>query len=190
MGNRLSKIVTRTGDAGTTGLTTGARVPKHHLRVCAMGDVDELNSQIGVVLTHPLPQLVRQKLTATQQLLFNLGGELSMPGSALVKDDDVLGFDQALVDLNVQLPPLKEFIMPGGSPATAACHVARTVARRAERAAWALHAEQPVNAPVTKVLNRLSDYLFVAARVLARADGAAESGWDRGERIKGKPPAP
>tara|TARA_R110000787_G_scaffold20281_17_gene60405 strand:+ start:2831 stop:3403 length:573 start_codon:yes stop_codon:yes gene_type:complete len=188
MGNRLSKIATRTGDAGTTGLTTGTRIAKHHLRVCAMGDVDELNSQIGVVLTHPLPEAVREKLTSTQQLLFNLGGELSMPGGQLVKDEDVLGFDQALEDLNEALPPLKEFIMPGGSPATAACHVARTVARRAERSAWALHEIEPVNAPVTKVLNRLSDYLFVVARTLGRADGAAESGWNRGPREKGKPP--
>lgn len=182
MGNRLSKIATRTGDAGTTGLTDGSRIPKHHLRVCAMGDVDELNSQIGVVLTHSLPEPVRDRLASTQQLLFNLGGELSWPGGQLVKDDDVLGFDQALADLNDTLPPLKEFIMPGGSPATAACHVARTVARRAERAVWALHEHEPVNAPVMKVLNRLSDYLFVVARVLGRADGASEAGWQRNRR--------
>lgn len=177
MGHRLSKIATRTGDTGTTGLTDGSRVPKHHLRVCAMGDVDELNSQIGVVLTHALPEAVRDRLAATQQLLFNLGGELSWPGGQLVNDEDVLGFDQALHDLNEDLPPLKDFIMPGGSPATAACHVARTVARRAERAVWALHAEEPVNPPVMKLLNRLSDYLFVVARVLGRADGATESSW-------------
>src|SRR5690606_8238751 len=115
----LSKIATRTGDAGTTGLTDGSRIPKHHLRVCAMGDVDELNSHIGVLLTHPLPEDVRTRLAATQQLLFNLGGELSWPGGQLVKDDDVLAFDQALADLNETLPPLKEFIMPGGSPAAA-----------------------------------------------------------------------
>jgi cob(I)alamin adenosyltransferase len=184
MGNRLSKIATRTGDAGTTGLTDGSRVPKQHLRVCAMGDVDELNSHIGVLLTHALPDAVRDKLVATQQLLFNVGGELSWPGGVLVKDEDVLGFDQALADLNESLPPLKEFIMPGGSPATAAAHVARTVARRAERAVWALHETEPVNAPIMKLLNRLSDYLFVVARVLGRADGAAESGWNR---VRGKP---
>ena len=179
MGHRLSKIATRTGDAGTTGLTDGSRIPKQHLRVCAMGDVDELNSQIGVVLTHTLPEAVRDKLASTQQLLFNLGGELSWPGGTLVKDDDVLGFDQALANLNDSLPPLKEFIMPGGSPATAACHVARTVARRAERAVWALHEHEPVNPPVMKVLNRLSDYLFVVARTLGRADGASEASWQR-----------
>lgn len=179
MGHRLSKIATRTGDTGTTGLTDGSRVPKQHLRVCAMGDVDELNSQIGVVLTHELPEAVRAKLSSTQQLLFNVGGELSWPGGVLVKDEDVLGFDQALADLNETLPPLKEFIMPGGSPACAACHVARTVARRAERAVWALHEQEPVNPPIMKLLNRLSDYLFVVARVLGRADGATESSWAR-----------
>lgn len=179
MGHRLSKIATRTGDAGTTGLTDGSRVPKQHLRVCAMGDVDELNSQIGVVLTHELPEEVRAKLSSTQQLLFNVGGELSWPGGTLVKDEDVLGFDQALADLNETLPPLKEFIMPGGSPACAACHVARTVARRAERAVWALNENEPVNPPIMKLLNRLSDYLFVVARVLGRVDGATESSWQR-----------
>lgn len=179
MGNRLSKIATRTGDAGTTGLTDGSRVPKQHLRVCAMGDVDELNSQIGVVLTHPLPADVRETLSQTQHLLFNLGGELSWPGGQLVKDEDVAAFDDALEQLNQHLPPLKDFIMPGGSPATAACHVARAVARRAERSVWALHEHEPVNAPVMKVLNRLSDYLFVVARTLGKADGAEESGWVR-----------
>lgn len=180
MGHRLSKIVTRTGDAGTTGLTDGSRVPKQHLRVGAMGDVDELNSQIGVVLTHALPQAVRDRLAATQHILFNLGGELSMPGGALVKDEDVLALDQSLADLNETLPPLKEFVIPGGSPANAACHVARTVARRAERAVWALHATEPVNAPVMKFLNRLSDYLFVVSRVLGREEGSKETTWKRG----------
>ena len=187
MGNRLSKIATRTGDGGTTGLTDGSRVPKHHLRVCAMGDVDELNSHIGVVLTHPLPDAVRDKLASTQQLLFNLGGELSWPGGQLIKDEDVLGFDQALADLNETLPPLKEFIMPGGSPAAAACHIARTVARRAERAVWALHETEAVNPPIMKLLNRLSDYLFVVARVLGRADGAQEASWKRTDgTVRGK----
>lgn len=184
MGNRLSKIVTRTGDAGTTGLTDGSRIPKQHLRVCAMGDVDELNSQIGVVLTHPLPDEVRARLVSTQQLLFNLGGELSMPGYQLVKEADVIAFDEALEALNETLPPLKEFIMPGGSPANAACHVARTVARRAERATWALHAVEPLNAPVMMLLNRLSDYLFVVSRVLGRNEGMAETSWNRGDRKK------
>lgn len=179
MGHRLSKIATRTGDTGTTGLTDGSRVPKQHLRVCAMGDVDELNSQIGVVLTHELPDVVRAKLASTQHLLFNVGGELSWPGGTLVKDEDVLGFDQALADLNETLPPLKEFIMPGGSAACAACHVARTVARRAERAVWALNDSESVNPPIMKLLNRLSDYLFVVARVLGRVDGASESSWKR-----------
>ncbi|MGQ0621146.1 MAG: cob(I)yrinic acid a,c-diamide adenosyltransferase [Panacagrimonas sp.] len=184
MGNRLSKIVTRTGDAGTTGLTDGSRIPKQHLRVCAMGDVDELNSQLGVVLTHPLPEEIHARLISTQQLLFNLGGELSMPGYQLVKDSDVIAFDEALEALNETLPPLKDFIMPGGSPASAACHVARTVARRAERATWALHAVEPLNAPVMMLLNRLSDYLFVVSRVLGRGEGAAETTWKRGGRSK------
>lgn len=182
MGNRLSRIVTRTGDDGTTGLTDGSRIAKHHLRVNAMGDVDELNSQLGVVLTHPLPEDVRTLLTSTQQLLFNLGGELSMPGYQLVKDADVIAFDEALEVLNEGLLPLKDFIMPGGSPANAACHVARTVARRAERATWALHAVEPLNPPLMMLLNRLSDYLFVVSRVLGRGAGAAETTWNRGGR--------
>jgi cob(I)alamin adenosyltransferase len=185
MGNRLSKIVTRTGDTGTTGLTDGSRVPKQHLRVCAMGDVDELNSQIGVLLTHALPDAVNARLMRLQQVLFDLGGELSMPGHALVKLEDVEALDEDLAALNEALPPLREFVMPRGAPAVAASHVARTVARRAERSLWALNAQEPVNATGVQLLNRLSDYLFVVARTLTRQEGAGEVTW---EHRRGKKP--
>src|SRR5688572_10915756 len=138
MGNRLSKIVTRTGDAGTTGLATGERVGKSDPRVHALGEVDELNCHLGVVLAHDVPDPVVRMLTRIQHELFNLGGELSMPGSALIKPDDVERLEQDVVTLNDALPPLKEFVLPGGTPAAAAAHLARTVCRRAERALWAL----------------------------------------------------
>ena len=176
MGNRLSKIATRTGDTCTTGLATGDRLPKHDLRVHAMGEVDELNCVIGLILTHPLPEAIHQRLTATQQELFNLGGELAMPGHELVKDAHVLALDEGLERLNATLPPLKDFIMPGGSPACAHAHLGRAVARRAERALWTLHAQAPLNANPMRYLNRLSDYLFVVARVLGL--GIAEVQWD------------
>lgn len=185
MGNRLSKIVTRTGDTGTTGLTDGSRIPKQHLRICAMGEVDELNCQLGVLLTHELSEAVQTRLTRMQQVLFDLGGELSMPGHALVKLEDVEALDEDLAALNEALPPLRDFVMPRGSPAVASSHVARAVARRAERALWALNAEAPVNATGVQLLNRLSDYLFVVARSLARDDGAAEVTWQH-QRGKGK----
>lgn len=183
MGNRLSKIVTRTGDQGTTGLTDGRRIEKHHLRVCAMGDVDELNSQIGVVLTHDLPQAIAQRLHRLQQVLFNLGGELSMPGTDLVTEEALAELDSDLAALNEALPPLKDFIMPGGSPAVAAAHVARAVARRAERSLWALNAQASINPNGVKLLNRLSDYLFVVCRTLAKEEGDCEVTWDH-ERQK------
>lgn len=176
MGNRLSKIVTRTGDTGTTGLATGDRLPKHDLRVHAMGEVDELNCVIGLILIHELPDAIRERLLAIQQELFNLGGELAMPGYELVKDTHVLALDDALELLNANLPPLKDFIMPRGTPACAHAHLGRAVARRAERALWALHAEAPLNANPMRYLNRLSDYLFVASRVLGL--GLDEVQWD------------
>lgn len=176
MGNRLSKIATRTGDTGTTGLATGERLPKHDLRVHAMGEVDELNCVIGLILIHDLPEAIKTRLTDTQQELFNLGGELAMPGYELVKDSHVLALDEALDALNETLPPLKDFIMPGGSPACAHAHLGQAVARRAERALWMLHAEAPLNANPMRYLNRLSDYLFVVARVLGL--GIAEVQWD------------
>lgn len=175
MGNRLSKIATRTGDTGTTGLATGERLPKHDLRVHAMGEVDELNCVIGLILIHDLPEAIKTRLTDTQQELFNLGGELAMPGYELVKDSHVLALDEALDALNETLPPLKDFIMPGGSSACAHAHLGRAVARRAERALWMLHAEAPLNANPMRYLNRLSDYLFVVARTLGK--GLEEVEW-------------
>jgi cob(I)alamin adenosyltransferase len=175
MANRLSKIATRTGDDGTTGLGDGSRVPKSSPRVQALGDVDELNSQIGVLLTEPLPDDVRTLLRAVQQELFNLGGEISIPGFELLKPAAVQRLDEALEHYNAGLPRLKEFILPGGSRSAAHAHVARTVARRAERSLVALAAGESVRAEPRQFLNRLSDLLFVLARVLNRAnlDGLA-----------------
>lgn len=177
MGHRLSKIVTRTGDDGTTGLATGERVPKFDLRIQAIGDTDELNSHIGVLLAQVLPPLLRRRLEREQHSLFNLGGELSMPGSALLQAADVERLEAAVEELNEQLPPLKEFVLPGGNAPAAACHVARAVARRVERRLWELHAQSPVNEHALRYANRLSDYLFVAARTLARLDGGRELTW-------------
>jgi len=170
MGKRLTRIATRTGDDGTTGLTGGTRLIKSHRRVAAMGDVDELNSQLGVLLSEPLPDDVRNLLQQVQQQLFNLGGELSWPGQALLTDDAVSQLDQALERYNAALPPLAEFILPGGTRSAAVAHVARTVARRAERAVVALGETETINAPPRQYLNRLSDLLFVLARVLNRAN--------------------
>jgi cob(I)alamin adenosyltransferase len=171
MGNRLTRIATRTGDDGTTGLADGSRVPKSHLRVAAMGDVDELNSQLGVLLCEPLPDDVRTLLQQIQHELFNLGGELSLPGQTLLlKDEAVAALDAALERHNATLPPLAEFILPGGTRSAALAHVARTVARRAERALVALGVADTINAAPRQYLNRLSDLLFVLARVLNRAN--------------------
>ena len=170
MANRLSQIATRTGDDGTTGLGDGSRVPKNHLRVQALGEVDELNSQIGVLLAEPLPDDVRALLVVIQHELFNLGGELSIPGYELLKTDAVLRLDQALAHYNGNLPRLKEFILPGGTRSAALAHVCRAVARRAERAVVALTAVEAVRAEPRHFLNRLSDLLFVLARVLNRAN--------------------
>jgi cob(I)alamin adenosyltransferase len=174
MSNRLTQIATRTGDDGTTGLGDGTRVPKHHLRVTALGDVDELNSHLGVLLAEPLPEDVRTLLVTIQHELFNLGGELSLPGQALLKDAAVTLLDDALARHNAALPRLAEFILPAGSRGAALAHVARAVARRAERAVVALAAAETVHPAPRLFLNRLSDLLFVLARVLNRAnlDGA------------------
>jgi cob(I)alamin adenosyltransferase len=186
MGHRLSRIVTRTGDAGDTGLTGGERVSKTHPRVMAMGDVDELNSQLGVLLSQKVPKALAATLTRIQHELFNLGGELSMPGSTLVTEEHLRALEADVEALNATLPPLKEFVLPGGTPAAAAAHLARAICRRAERAVWAVHAAEPLNAATPRYLNRLSDFLFVAARVLARAKkGAQETQWrapSRGRR--------
>ena len=170
MSNRLTQIATRTGDDGTTGLGDGSRVPKDHLRVQAMGDVDELNSNLGVLLAEPLPDDVRELLVVVQHELFNLGGELSIPGYTLLKAEAVLHLDDALAHYNAALPRLKEFILPGGTRSAALAHVGRTVARRAERAVVALTAADTVRAEPRHYLNRLSDLLFVLARVLNRAN--------------------
>jgi cob(I)alamin adenosyltransferase len=173
MGNRLSKIYTRTGDDGSTGLGDGSRVAKENLRVEAYGTVDETNSALGVVLGNPvLPPEIRRALTEIQHDLFDLGGELCIPGHIMIKAAHVDRLESVLDGLNEDLPPLKEIILPGGGPAAAACHLARAICRRAERRCWSLARVESVSADALKYLNRLSDLLFVMARVLARgADG-------------------
>jgi cob(I)alamin adenosyltransferase len=184
MGNRLSKIYTRTGDDGTTGLGDGTRVPKDGARVEAYGTVDELNSAIGVLLATPgLPDGVTACLLEIQHELFDMGGELCIPGHQVITAEHILRLERTLDGFNDALPPLKEFILPGGGPAAAACHLARTVARRAERRVWTLAKAEPVSTEVSKYLNRLSDLLFVLARVLARHERGVEVLWrhDRGK---------
>ena len=182
MGNRLSQIATRTGDDGTTGLGDNTRVPKDHLRVHAMGDVDELNSNIGVLLCEPMPEAVRALLVEIQHQLFNLGGELSMPGYTLLKPEALLQLDNALADHNATLPRLAEFILPAGTRAASLAHVCRTVARRAERTVVALGQTEPLNAELRQYLNRLSDLLFVLSRVLNRVEGGDDVYW-KSERL-------
>jgi len=172
MAHRLTQIATRTGDDGSTGLGDGTRVSKDHLRVQAMGDVDELNSTLGVLLCEPLPGGVRTLLVSIQHELFNLGGELSIPGYTLLKDEAVLALDAALAEHNAALPRLQEFILPAGTRSASLAHVARTIARRAERAVVALAQAEPegVRPAARQYLNRLSDLMFVLARVLNRAN--------------------
>ncbi len=180
MGNRLSKIYTRTGDDGTTGLGDGSRVAKDSARVEAYGTVDEANSAIGVVLAHDsVPDRVRTSLTEVQHDLFELGGELCIPGHTAVQDEFIERLENDLDELNDDLPMLKEFILPGGGPAAAACHLARTIVRRAERRTNSLAAVEDVRPEVSRYLNRLSDLLFVVARVLARAESGTEVLWNR-----------
>ena len=168
MANRLTQIATRTGDGGTTGLGDNSRVSKNSLRVHAMGDVDELNSHIGVLLCEAMPETVRALLVDIQHQLFNLGGELSIPGFELLKMDAVLALDEALSRYNNDLPKLQEFILPAGNRAASVAHVCRTVARRAERAVVALESQDALKDTPRQYLNRLSDLLFVLARVLNR----------------------
>jgi cob(I)alamin adenosyltransferase len=178
MGNRLSKIYTRTGDDGSTGLGDGARVAKESLRVEAYGSVDEANSAVGVVLAVPtLPEGVRRCLTEIQHDLFDLGGELCIPGHRMITAARVDRLESELDGFNDPLPPLKDFILPGGGPGAAACHVARTVCRRAERRCWSLARIEEVAPEALKYLNRLSDLLFVIARVLARQESGSEVLW-------------
>lgn len=177
MGKRLTQIATRTGDDGTTGLGDGTRTDKDAARVHAMGDVDELNSVLGLLATEDLPDDLRIVLSDIQHDLFDLGGELSIPGYAMVTDAQVAALDTWLAHYNATLPRLAEFILPGGSRAAAVAHIARTVARRAERAVVALGREQPIRDALRQYLNRLSDLLFVVARVLNRHAGGTDVQW-------------
>ncbi len=182
MGKRLTQIATRTGDAGTTGLGDNTRVSKNSLRVHAMGEVDELNSHIGLLLCEDMAADVRTLLVEIQHQLFNLGGELSIPGYELLKPEAVLALDEALAHYNEQLPRLDEFILPAGSRAAALAHVCRTVARRAERAVVALGNEEAIKETPRQYLNRLSDLMFVLARVLNRMNGGDDVYW-KSERM-------
>ena len=184
MGNRLSKIYTRTGDDGTTGLGDGSRVAKDSLRVEAYGTVAEANSCIGLVLASEVPEDVRTLLTSVQHQMFDLGGELCIPGHAAIDDEDVERLEQHLDRYNDDLPPLKDFILPGGGEAAARCHIARTVVRRAERETVALSRVETVRPQAIRYLNRLSDLLFVLSRVLARSSGHGEVLWNH-ERRRG-----
>ena len=182
MANRLTQIATRTGDNGTTGLGDNTRVSKNSLRVHAMGDVDELNSNIGVLLCDTMPDAVRALLVEVQHQLFNLGGELSIPGYELLKPEAVALLDAALAEHNATLPRLAEFILPAGSRAASQAHVCRTVARRAERSVVALGVQEELKDAPRQYLNRLSDLLFVLSRVLNRMDGGDDVYW-KSERL-------
>ncbi|HEY2395660.1 MAG TPA: cob(I)yrinic acid a,c-diamide adenosyltransferase [Rudaea sp.] len=186
MGNRLSKIYTKTGDDGTTGLGDGTRVAKDSLRVAAYGTVDELNSTIGVVLAQQVPGAVRETLVQVQHDLFDLGGELCIPGMAMIHDADVERLEKTLDMFNEDLPPLEDFILPGGGVAASCAHVARTVCRRAEREVITLARSENVRPEAIRYLNRLSDLLFVVARVLARVSGHGEVLWQHERRKKPK----
>jgi cob(I)alamin adenosyltransferase len=183
MGNRLSKIYTRTGDDGSTGLGDGSRVDKDSLRIEVIGTVDELNCSIGALLCHSLPDTTQSALTNIQHSLFDIGGELCIPGSTVITTDRVDRLEQLLDSLNEELSPLKEFILPGGSPAAAACHQARVVCRRAERRTHSLAKVEDINPVSLKYMNRLSDLLFVMARYINKTAGIADVLWKH-ERSK------
>lgn len=178
MGHRLTRIYTRTGDDGTTGLGDGRRTEKDNLRIEAIGTVDELNCAIGVVLGEHVPNVVRDQLVRIQHRLFDLGAELSMPGHLLVTADDVAKLEKLIDAFNQELPSLREFILPGGGRAAATCHVARAVCRRAERRLVSLGRDTTINSHALGYLNRLSDLLFVIARILSRDTGQPEVMWD------------
>jgi len=177
MGNRLSKIVTRTGDAGTTGLGDGSRVAKDCLRIDAMGDVDELNSSLGVLLAEELPDPVREALTAIQHDLFDLGGEICIPGSNIINEEHILHLEGLVKLFNDTLDPLQEFILPGGTRAASLAHLVRTVCRRAERHLVHLANSEPVSDFAKKYLNRLSDLMFVLGRYLNKVGGRCDVLW-------------
>lgn len=180
-GNRLSKIVTRTGDGGSTGLGDGSRTSKDSLRIDAIGEVDELNSGLGLLLCEDLPPAVSNALLDIQHDLFDLGGELCLPGMNVVKDSQVERLENLVEDFNTDLPMLKEFILPGGTRAAALAHLSRTVCRRVERSMVRLHREEPLPDPARRYINRLSDLLFVLGRVLNRAEGRGDVLWQKGK---------
>ncbi|KAF1014705.1 MAG: Cobalamin adenosyltransferase [Stenotrophomonas maltophilia] len=182
MGHRLSRIYTRTGDDGSTGLGDGRRVGKDDARVAAFGTVDEANAALGLLLALALPEDVRELLVHLQHQLFDLGGELCMPGHVAIHAADVSALEQQLDHYNAGLPMLKDFILPAGGEGAARCHLARTIVRRAERETVALARLEPVRSEALQYLNRLSDLLFVLARVLARADGHGEVLWQHQRR--------
>jgi len=184
MGHRLSKIYTRTGDSGETGLGDGTRVAKDSLRVEAYGTVDELNSIIGMILAHGLPDEVKTCLTDVQHDLFDIGSGLSVPAFDKLTDDYVTRLEEILDDLNAELPMLKEFILPAGGPATSTCHLARSVCRRAERRVVSLSREEAITPVTLRYLNRLSDLLFVIARILARHEHGGEVLWQPGRHAE------
>jgi len=180
-GNRLSRIVTRTGDAGTTGLGDGSRTTKDSLRIDAIGEVDELNSGLGVLLCEDLPHSVQVALLDIQNDLFDLGGELCMPGYEIIKDVQVSRLEALAEEFNANLPMLKEFILPGGTRAAALAHLSRTVCRRAERAMVKLHNAEPIPEAGRRYINRLSDLLFILGRLLNRAGGRGDVLWQKGK---------
>jgi len=179
-GNRLSKIVTRTGDAGSTGLGDGSRTTKDSLRIDAIGEVDELNSMLGVLLCETLPDAVRDALLGIQHDLFDLGGELCLPGMAVIQDAQVERIEAIAEAFNAELPMLKEFILPGGTRPAALTHLARTVCRRAERAMVRLHHAEPLSDAARRYINRLSDLLFIFGRSLNRSGGQGDVLWQKG----------
>jgi cob(I)alamin adenosyltransferase len=181
MGNRLSKIVTRTGDTGTTGLGDGSRVAKDSQRIETMGEVDELNSTIGLLLTEPLPDAIRDALTGIQHDLFDLGGELCIPGMSIISEAHITRLENLVDEFNEDLAPLKDFILPGGTRAAAFAHLSRTVARRAERRIVHLANNENVSEFARKYLNRISDLMFVLGRALNKAGGSSDVLWVHGK---------
>ena len=181
MAKRLTKIYTRTGDDGTTGLADGSRVGKDSLRIGAIGDVDELNTVLGLLLAEALPEAIRAMLESVQHDLFDIGGELCVPGHTIVDEGHIARLESALESANATLPPLKDFVLPGGTRAAATAHLARTVCRRAERALVALLRAESVRPPLLQYVNRLSDLLFVYARALNRDAGRPDVLWQQGK---------
>ena len=179
MGHRLSKLYTRTGDDGTSGLSGGTRVPKNHERMNAMGSVDELNSVVGLLVCKLDDNELETMLTAIQHDLFNIGGEISMPGHSFIKEDKIEGLEQRIDGFNELVEPLKDFILPGGTEAASVCHMARSIARRAERDVITLHYSEPVCDTTRQYLNRLSDLLFVVARVINLRMGQQDVLWKK-----------